>query len=683
MNTFPLQNREYSWLEFNTRILSEAARKENPLLERIKFLSIVSSNLDEFFMIRVAILKNKKSSELNLSSIRRKVLEIKVLKQKIFKQEIIPALKTEGIVIITDLEDLKPYEKNLESFFENNIKPLLTPISSGLKSPFINLVSGRLYLAIKLKPTKKNSIEKSHLSFIEIPTIPFGRFYRIPKSDIYIPIELIIRLFLKNIFPGYKVISNNIIKITRDAELDIQEDVASDLLKEIESTIKQMHRRSIVKLDYETETPNEIIKIITQKNNIDENDTYNINGLIHMKDLIQLYNTIDRKDLKFNTFNPILSQDLRNNIFDIIKEKDILLFHPYHSFDPVVELVNKAAEDPSVLAIKQTLYRTGEDSEIIQSLIRAAENGKYVTVIDELKARFDEKRNIEWARKLEDAGAHVTYGVAGLKTHAKALLIIRKERGRIRRYVHLSTGNYNEVTARIYSDFGFFTADEKITQDISSFFNLLTGFSLPEKWNSIAIAPTDLRKKFIQLIKREIENAKNGYKAKIIAKMNSLTDTEIIQNLYEASRAGVLIKLIVRGICSLIPGIRGVSENISVFSIVGRFLEHSRVFYFYNGGNDEYYLSSADWMERNLDRRVEILFPILDKENKLLIEKILQIQSEDNFNRWKLNSDSSYERVEVKKDKKDCFKIIYNYIKNLEEKKDIRKKSLFVPVKKR
>ncbi len=700
MNEYPLINREYSWLEFNDRVLYEAFEADNPVLERIKFLSITASNLEEFFMVRVAALKNKKRAKINdnesnlsrspaeqLKTIRLKANEMINKQYALFYQEIIPELNKIGIKLLLKQDEIIPIKNNLLPFFENELKPSLTPLSIGPTQPFITLVTGRLYIAAGLNPLSANpDIEKSRLSFLEIPTNVFGRFYQ-PENDknCFIPLENIIRLFANQIYKGYEVTSCHVIKITRDADLSLQEEDAPDLLKEIESSIKRMHRRSAVKLEYEKDTPSFILKTLLEKNIINEEDIYSIDGILNLKDLMLLYEIIDNEKLKYRPVTPVYPRILKNkNIFNVIKNNDVLLFHPYHSYDPVVELICQAADDPEVIAIKQTLYRTSPLSEIIPALIRAAENGKYVTVIDELKARFDEKRNIEWARKLEDAGAHVTYGVAGYKTHAKALLIIRKEKSRLKRYVHLATGNYNEITARLYSDFSFFSSNDKTAEDISSLFNLLTGFSLAEKWNEITLAPVDLRMKFLRLIDREKENAKNGLKAKITAKMNSLSDIEIIRHLYEASQAGVKISLIVRGICSLVPGIKNLSDNISIVSLIGRYLEHSRIYYFYNNGEDEYYLSSADWMERNLDRRIEILFPVKDENNGSFIKKILDLQFEDCTNLWELRDDQSYRLVKGKTKRKapDSFENIYQLIKKKEAGIDARVEKTFKPIKK-
>nr|HPG31264.1 polyphosphate kinase 1 [bacterium] len=669
-------NPQYSWLEFNNRVLAEALEKDNPLLERIKFLSIVSSNLEEFFMVRVAGVKKHKEAgiteggspdlikpDIELKSIRERVKKLIKNQYVLFYKKLNPILKKQGVEILLNYESLIRYKNFLTEVFEREIKPILTPISVGPTHPFPNLVTGRLYLAVGLSVREETDkkIEKSNLSFIEIPTNIQGRFIKIENHNKFVPIENIIKMFVDQIYNGYDIESAHIIKITRDADFTIDEaDETSDLLHELETTIKQMHKRSITKFEYEKGIPPRILNTIIDKNNLKRNDIYQINGLLNFNDLMELYKKIDKPELKDSPLLPIFDSNFSGkNIFEDIKRKDFVLFHPYHSYEPVIELINQAADDAGTLAIKQLLYRTSSNSPIIKALIRAAEKGKYVTAVVELTARFDEKRNIEWTKKLQDAGAHVIYGIAGLKTHAKALMIIRKENNEIKKYMHLATGNYNEITAQIYTDLSFFTCDDSFGEDISSLFNLLTGFSLPTGFNNVSIAPIDLRNKILSMITRETDNAKNGGKARIIAKMNALYDKEIVEALYQASAAGVKIDLIARGICILRPGIKKVSENIKVKSIVGKFLEHARIYYFYNGGNEEYYLSSADLMTRNLDRRVELLFPVKNEQSRKFIQKILKLQLEDSLNSYILQPTGSYKPVLKKtKDNKNYFKAL-------------------------
>lgn len=669
-------NREWSWLEFNNRVLYEAYENINPVLERLKFTSIVSSNLEEFFMVRVAGLKKLLQAGLmghspdnrtpleQLQGIRKRVIKMLQSQYYVFYKEIIPELKKSGVELLLNKREINLYQEKLRVMFENDILPVLTPISVSPTHPFPNLNTGRLYLAVELEEKQKTNelLETSNLSFVEIPINIYGRFIMIEKYK-FIPIEKVISLFVSKIYNGYKVLSANIIKVTRDADFVIEEDAVSDLLLEIESTIKRMHSRSIVKIEYEKGLSQNILKTLMENSQISDDDIYVINGMLNLNDLMGLYQKIDRAELKEVRMDPVHFYNIEeNDIFDLIKQNDFLLYHPYHSYDPIVELIDKAADDKQVLAIKQLLYRTSTNSSIINALIRAAEKGKHVSVVVELKARFDERQNIEWAKTLEDSGAHVIYGLSGLKTHGKALLIIRKEKNGVKRYIHFGTGNYNETTAKLYTDFSLFTCDELFGEDVSSLFNLLTGFSLPVRWNHITIAPLDLREKFISLINRETENAKKGLNAQIIAKMNSLADIGIAQALYSASQAGVKIKLIIRGICIANPGIKNVSENITIKSIIGKYLEHSRIYYFYNNGESEYYLSSADWMTRNLDGRIELLFPILDQFAQEMIKKILDIQIKDTKNSWEMNNKGEYQLSQLKNNK-DSFNLIYQYVK--------------------
>ncbi len=678
-------NREWSWLEFNQRVLFEAEEEKNPLLERLKFLAIVTSNLEEFFMVRVAALKkqielgitgkvpDQHSPTEQLDGIRPKVRKIISRQSELFNKKFLSELKKVGISILFTEDEIKPYENYLRLFFENEIKKVLTPLSVGPTHPFPNLVTGRIYLVLEIEAEDQEEtlIEKSELSFVEIPTNVTGRFVQIKNEQIFIPLEKVIELFVEELYHGYHIRSVHVIRVTRDADFTIQEDEASDLLKEIENTIKRLHQRSVVKLEISGILPEKVKKILIEATKVDKEDIYSFDGMLNFKDLFEIYGKCKIDSLKDVPVHPQYPQMLKqNDIWTLLKKQDLLLYHPYHAYDPVVEMLEKAAEDPNVLAIKQTLYRSASNSKIIKALIKAAENGKYVTIVDELKARFDEKQNIEVARRLENAGAHVIYGIAGLKTHTKALMIIRKEKGTIRRYCHLATGNYNESTAKLYTDFSLFTSNDYIGEDISNLFNLLTGFSLPSGWNYIAAAPLNLRSTFMELIERETENAKRGIKAKIVAKMNSLLDQGIITALYKASIAGVKIKLIVRGICALRPGMKGLSENISITSVIGKFLEHSRIYYFYNNGDEEYYLSSADWMTRNLDRRVELLFPLLADEGQHFVDEILDIQFKDNKNAWKLNSDGSYECVTSKKGSDSFVEIERNIFKMEQQSSD-------------
>lgn len=688
-------NREWSWLEFNSRVLHEAREDRNPILERLKFTAIVSSNLEEFFMVRVAALKKQAalhlqgdscdqlSPEEQLLGIRKRVEKMVKDQYENFNQQLLPALRAKNIDIIFEPKDLEKHRPFLHTLFQQQMKKILTPISVGPTHPFPNLVSGKNYMAVELEPHSGNPsiLEKSHLSFVQIPTGILGRFIRLPDTACFIPLGNVIKMFISEIYNGYEVISAGLLKITRDADFSVDPDAVSDLLKEIESNIKQMHKRSVVRLEYEKSLSPRVLKTLTKELEIKPEDMYPINGILRLQDLFEICSQNEGPGLKDEVQMPVYPQEFKDaDIFRVIREKSPVLYHPYHSYDPVVELLMNAAQDKNVLAIKMTLYRTSSQSRIIEALVKAAENGKYVSIVDELQARFDEKRNIDAAHRLEDAGAHVIYGISGLKTHAKCLLIVRREGNEIRRYVHMATGNYNEQTARLYTDFSYFTSDPFIGEDASTLFNLLTGFSIPEKWNRLTTAPLGLRQRFLALIRRELQNARNGLEARIVAKVNSLLDQEIVMALYEASQAGVRIALIVRGICALRPGIKGLSDNITVQSIVGRYLEHPRIYYFYNGGDEEYYLASADWMTRNLDRRVELLFPIEGRVQKKFIQDILDYQFKDNSNTWILNSDGSYSMA-AEQGKKDSFVSIYQMIRNLEEKQKKEQKQIFTPIR--
>jgi len=666
--------RDYSWLQFNHRVLFEATDPFNPLLERLKFLSIVTSNLEEFFMIRVAVLKRQMQNPSEswededprtfLKTILKEVRTMIREEYRIFG-DLVSQLRMHQICLLLDEAEITPYHERLRSLFQDLLFPLLTPLSVSMTHPFPTLQSGKLYMVIELSPPEDHPLsEKPSLSFLEVPTAPFGRFYEIEPA-VFIPVESIVKRFLSLVYPGYTIHHVGVIRITRDADYEHQLDGAMDLISSVEKTIKHSHKREVVKLEVSEGASKRMIKTLCAHLRLAEDFVFTLPHPLNLKDLVGIYQACQRDDLKLKPLVPLLPAplDRSRDMFSLIAQQDILLFHPYQSYDPVLWLLEAAATDPDVVSIKQTLYRTSSQSEIIRYLTLAAENGKYVSVIDELTARFDEQRNITWARHLQEAGAHVTYGVAHLKTHAKALLIVRKEKDGIRRYVHLATGNYNETTAKLYSDLSLFSAREDLCEDISQMFNLLTGFSLPQSWKRIAIAPLTLRQRILSLIQRETRHARAGLKAEIRAKMNSLSDDQIISALYEASQAGVRITLIVRGICSLIPGIKGLSETITVKSIVGRYLEHSRFYCFYNNGNEEYYLSSADLMKRNLDRRVEILFPIEDKNLQRMIDTIFTLQMQDSANSWILTSRGSYTPPGIRESgHRDSFEEIYAYL---------------------
>ena len=650
-------NRELSWLEFNKRVLEEAADKTNPLLERLKFLSIVNSNLDEFFMIRVASLIEQVqanfdkvdfaglSSSEQVKKITEKVHKMVHEQYDIYKN-LENELKDEHIVILKP-EDINSDQKEfINVYFHSKIYPVLTPMVVDSSRPFPLILNKSLNIALFIDGKEE---EENIFATVQVPSV-LGRIVELPKCNddkCFILLEDIIKMHINDIFMGHNIKAIGCYRITRNADLSIDEEGAEDLLEAIQQSVKNRKWGEAIRIEIEHDMDNRLIELLNEELEASFGEIYDIKGPIDLTFLSKLGSIEGYDNLKYPNFNsvPVPEFIVRENIFDAISKKDILVHHPYQTFKCVVDLVKMAARDPKVLAIKQTLYRVSGNSPIVKALMEAAENGKQVTVLVELKARFDEENNIIWARKLEKAGCHVIYGLVGLKTHGKILLIVRNEDDGIKRYVHMGTGNYNDVTANFYTDIGLFTANTYVGEDASALFNMLSGYSMISEMNKLYIAPSGLRKKFISLIKREEDNAKSGKKANIIAKINSLVDKQIIEALYDASRAGVKIQLIVRGICCLRPGLKGVSENINVISIVGRFLEHSRIFYFSNDSNEEIYLSSADWMNRNLDRRVEILFPIEEEENKHRIKQFLNVYLSDNVKARVLNSDGTYSRV--------------------------------------
>ncbi len=635
------ENRERSWLEFNQRVLDEAENGENPLLERLKFLSIVSSNLDEFFMVRVASLKEQVSVGYEkedfsgmtpkdiLKHISTRVHKMSEDQARHYKRTLVPYLKKSGI-LIKETEHLtsKQFEF-LSEYFTDILYPVLTPLAVDSGRPFPLILNKSLNIACLIR---KDSREV--FATVQVPSV-LPRFLQMPSEEEgvvqYILLENIIINFIQRLFVGHEVLCAYPYRITRDADLSIDEEEAQDLLLEIEKSIKQRKWGEAIRLEVQKDIDERLVTILTTSLNIQRKDVYPVDGPLDFTFLMKFYSIKGFDALKFDNYVPRVPKDLLGvtDIFEAIRNKELFLSHPYESFDPVIDLIKKAAKDKKVLAIKQTLYRVSGQSPIVKALAEAAEAGKQVTVLVELKARFDEENNIQWARKLEESGCHVIYGLVGLKTHSKVTLIVRNEDDGIRRYVHLGTGNYNDITAKVYTDLGLLTCNEKIGADVSAVFNTLSGYSDPPKLYKITMAPTHLRDRFLRLIEREIEFAKEGRETKIIAKMNALCDAEIIEALYRASAAGVTIELLIRGICSLIPGIPEVSEGITVKSIVGKYLEHTRVFYFLNKGQEEIYLSSADWMPRNLNRRVELLFPIEDMDIKKRIMDELEVLLND------------------------------------------------------
>lgn len=648
-------NRELSWLEFNQRVLDEAKDNTNPLLERLKFLAISSSNLDEFFMVRIGSLysqiqagfEEREVSGLTPSEQIERILN-RVRKmvhdQYSAYEHLYDHLGSKNIRIFT-YEMLN--EKQLDfvkDYYRNIVYPVLTPMVIDSGRPFPLLLNKTLNIGIMLKANKS---DQEIFATIQVPSV-LERLVPIPggEGENFILLEDVIKNHLCELF-GFKVLTTACYRITKNADLSLNEEGAEDLLETIEESLKQRRWGLAVRLEIEDTSDTRITNKLEQEFEISDNQIFSIKGPIDLTFINKLYSIKGYNELKFEQIKSLPVKELQEcDIFQAISKKDIFIHHPYESFSLVVKLVQEAAQDEKVLAIKQTLYRVSGNSPIIEALSKAAENGKQVTVLVELKARFDEENNIHWARQLEKAGCHVIYGVIGLKTHSKILLIVRQEKKGIKRYVHLGTGNYNDVTAKFYTDIGLLTAKPEYGEDASVIFNMLSGYFKPENMSKITIAPYGLRKKLEYLVERETEHAKHGKPAKIIAKMNSLIDKKLMIALYKASQAGVKVELIVRGICSLRPGIKGLSDNITVRSIVGRYLEHSRIYYFHNNGNEEIYISSADWMYRNLDKRVETMTIIEDQQIKKELKEMLSLYLKDNVKSRILNSDGSYTKID-------------------------------------
>jgi len=690
-------NRELSWIEFNKRVLEEATDKSQPLLERLKFLSIFSSNLDEFFMIRVAGLKRQVKSEVNELStdgataqeqrdVIYDILTPLVEDQyKVYNEEIVPDLASNKIKFFKYDELNEADRAKVNNYFEDEIFPVLTPLAIDNVHPFPNLINRSLALAILLDDPDTYEVEEK-VCVIQIPS-NISRFYSI-ESDTqisYILLEEIIKANAEKLFSGMRVIDCFSFRITRNADLELEEEEAADLLTLIEEEVKKRRLGILVRLEVDKKMPESLLHFLANILETESNEIYKIDGPLNLGDMMALYK-IDRRSLKYEGFTPRISSYFKEqtDFFKAISERDILLHHPFYSFSSVSEFIAQSAEDPNVYAIKLTLYRTSGDSPIIKSLIEAAENGKQVTAVVELKARFDEENNIIWARALENAGVHVVYGLVGLKTHCKIALVVRKEDKGMRRYIHLSTGNYNSATSKIYTDFGLFTANQDYCKDASNLFNYLTGFSKYSSYKKLLVAPLNLRRKMLKMIDEEIKSQKENSNGYILFKINSMVDEEVIMRLYHASKAGVKIDLMVRGICRLRPKIKGLSDNINVYSLVGRFLEHSRAYYFHNNDDPKLYLGSADVMQRNFDRRIEVLFPIEDKRIKEDITEILKLYLTDTENTRVMMSDGTYVMKEdLLKESSEPFdkvniqeyfvkKVIKKYEKEL--KQEMRKK---------
>ncbi len=652
------ENREQSWLEFNQRVLDEAINNQNPLFERLKFLAIVSSNLDEFFMVKVASLKEQVRLEYEIEDFSGmspknilKIISERVHKMvqdqaNLYKRVLIPGLKKEGLYI-KELNQLSKEDiAYLEEYFTDILYPVLTPLAVDSGRPFPLILNKSLNIATLLSYE-----EKEVFATVQVPSV-LPRYIKIPSREggktQYVLLENLIIKFIDRLFIGSKVICAYPYRITRNSDLSFDEEEAHDLLIEIEKSIKKRKWGEAIRLEVSSDMDERLIKILVNSLNMFKRDVFYLDAPLDLTFLMKLYHLKGFEKLKFKSYTPKIPKDLlgEEDIFEVVSKKDVFLSHPYESFEPVIDFVEKAARDKRVLAIKQTLYRVSGQSPIVRALAEAAEAGKQVTVLVELKARFDEENNIQWARKLEESGCHVIYGLVGLKTHSKVTLVVRKEDSGIKRYIHLGTGNYNDITAKLYTDMSILTSNEKIGADVSAVFNTLSGYSDTPRLNKLALAPTGMRRAFERLVEREIEAAKEGKEARIIAKTNALSDPDIIELLYKASAAGVDIELIVRGICCLIPGIPKISENIKVRSIVGKYLEHSRIFYFYNRGQEEIYLSSADWMPRNLNRRVELLFPIDSVEIKERLKGILNIMMSDTVKAKIKDSEGNYKKID-------------------------------------
>ena len=661
-------NRELSWIKFEHRVLNEAKDKEIPILDRLKFVSITSSNLDEFFMVRVASLKDMEHAGYTkkdiagmdpteqLCAIGKEVHALVEKQYNTYNRSLMPILRKEGIRIIGAYEELNEKQATyVDKYFMEHVYPVLTPMAVDASRPFPLVRNKSLNIAALIKSKHPNSKlqqgSKQELEFatVQVPSV-LPRLVPIPGEDdryTFTLLEQIIEKNMAQLFLNYDLVCAYPYRIMRNADLSFDEDEASDLLKEIQKQLVKRQWGEVIRLEIEHKADKRLLQVLKEQLAVSGKDVYEIAGPLDLTFLMKMYGLSGCDDLREKLFVPQKNPRILpgESIFDEIKKGDIFLTHPYETFDPVVDFIQQAAVDPDVLAIKQTLYRVSGNSPIIAALAKAAENGKQVTVLVELKARFDEENNIVWAQKLEKAGCHVIYGLVGLKTHCKIALVVRREEDAITRYVHLGTGNYNDSTAKLYTDCGIFTCNENYGEDATAVFNMLSGYSEPARWNKLVVAPIWLRDRFIALIDREIAHAKEGKEAYIVAKMNSLCDRQIIEKLYEASSVGVEIYLVIRGICCLRTGIPGVSEHIHVTSIVGTFLEHSRIFYFYNNGQEDIYMGSADWMPRNLDRRVEIVFPVEDDVIKDRIKHILDVLLRDNLKAYTMLPDGTYAKM--------------------------------------
>jgi polyphosphate kinase len=670
-SNFRILNRELSLLDFQARVLEEVHDKSNPLLERLKFLSIFGSNMDEFFMVRVSGLRKQQDLHLHgsspdgltpreqLSLIRKRAWRLYKDAYHVYQDELAPALDKAGVHILDYRKLTKPQREKADEYFRNVVFPILTPLALDEVHPFPHISNLSLNFAIGIKDPKSNE----RIARLKVPaTLP--RLLSVKRSAVgmhsdgtlvrhqhFVWLDQVIAANLSMLFPGMTVVESHTFRVIRDADIEIQELEAEDLIESMQQSIKRRKFNSAVMLAIHENMPTRIRKILAENLDIKTSDFYEQSGILDLASLCEVYEISDRIDLKYPLYDPVIprvfkTMEVPGEIFNILQRQNVLLHHPYDSFDPVVDFLQAAARDPNVLAIKQTLYRVGQNSPVVEALLEAAERGKQVAVLVELKARFDEESNINWAKVLEQAGVHVVYGLVGLKIHCKVGMVVRREGETIKRYCHLATGNYNYITANFYEDIGLFTCDEDIAADVTDLFNYLTGYSTMSDYRKLMVAPVNLRQRLESWIQKEVRQVQDGREGRIIIKVNSLVDPEIIRLLYQTSMKGVKIDLIVRGMCCLVPGVKGLSENIRVISVLGRYLEHSRIFYFQNGGKERLYLGSADLMPRNLDLRVETVFPIEDeKQLRYLRDTVLESYLDDNQSARLLTEEGTYTRL--------------------------------------
>ena len=654
-------NREISWLAFNRRVLHEAQDPRTPVLERLKFLSIFGSNLDEFFQVRVAGLKEQvavgyadrtpdgMTAEQQLRAISAVVRELQSEHCRCLTEEVLPELAAGGLELVPGEDRLPEADRAyLARYFEEHVYPVLTPLAVDPAHPFPYISNLSVSLAVVLR----DDFGEEQFARVKVPKI-LPRWVPLPGVNRFIPLEQVIAAHLESLFPGVEILGRYLFRITRNTDLEIDSGDAEDLLSLIQEEIRNRRFAEVVRLEVHPSMPQSLRELLLEEFNDEQesegsvlapDDVFEVSGLLDAGDLMAL-TTVDLPELRDPPFTPVVPTRLTGgrSMFEVIRDGDVLVHHPYESFQASVErFIQAATDDPDVLAIKITLYRVGEDSTIARLLAQAAERGKQVAVLIELQARFDEESNIRWAHRLQDVGVHVSYGVGGLKTHAKVILVVRRERDAIRRYVHIGTGNYSTRNARIYTDFGLFSAREALGADLTDLFNVLTGYAYPERYRQLVVAPSGLRSWVVEGIRREADHARAGRPARILAKMNALLDPDVIHALYEASNAGVPIHLVIRGICCLRPGLAGASENIRVLSVVGRFLEHSRVWCFLNAGDEEAYIGSADWMPRNFDRRIEVVAPVEDPQHRETLRQLVELMLDDNRQAWDLLPDGSY-----------------------------------------